>query len=88
VFYRKLRELLEIAIEMLPNDSQRRVLQLRFGLLDGRPRTLERLTQDYRPKRCSETVRRLLMDGLVSLKHVLAKMRLTDVVEQYMDEVV
>jgi len=80
---RCLEELLEVALELLPHGAQRQALRLRYGLADGRPRTLREVGAGMRPPRSVETARQLVADGQAGLGRVLGRLRLTGAMEQH-----
>ena len=60
-------------------DREQRVLSLRFGLEDGRPRTLEELGQEFHVTR--ERVRQIEAKALRKLRHPSRARRLRDYLE-------
>ncbi|KAK9818983.1 hypothetical protein WJX81_003529 [Elliptochloris bilobata] len=79
---RHLEQLLSLAVELLPVEQQRTALRLRFGLADGRWRTLRQVAAGM--GRSQETARQAVADGVRSLERVLARLRLTSAVEEHM----
>ena len=76
------RELLKLQLnEMLSEltDRERRVLMLRFGLEDGRPRTLEEIARDF--DRTRERVRQIEAKALRKLRHPSRSRKLKDYLE-------
>ena len=80
--HRDLEQLLSLAVELLPVAQQRTALRLRFGLADGRWRTLQQVADAM--GRSQETARTNIASGVRSLESVLAKLRLTGAVEAHM----
>jgi RNA polymerase primary sigma factor len=61
------------------SDRERRVIELRFGLIDGRPRTLEEVGREFGVTR--ERVRQIESKTLVKLRHPSRSARLKDFLE-------
>ncbi|GAB6138424.1 sigma-70 family RNA polymerase sigma factor [Halanaerobaculum tunisiense] len=61
-----LKQELEGVLDTL-DEREKRILQLRFGLLDGRPRTLREIGQDYDLSR--ERIRQIEKKALQRLRH-------------------
>ncbi len=70
-----LREELETALESL-TDRERQVVQLRFGLIDGRARTLEEVGKEFNVTR--ERIRQIEAKALRKLRHPSRSKRLKD----------
>jgi RNA polymerase primary sigma factor len=70
-----LRELMESALKMLKQREQR-VLRLRFGFIDGRPRTLEEVGAECNVTR--ERIRQLEAKALRALRHPSRSRKLVD----------
>ncbi len=70
-----LREELETALESL-TDRERQVVQLRFGLVDGRARTLEEVGKEFNVTR--ERIRQIEAKALRKLRHPSRSKRLKD----------
>jgi RNA polymerase primary sigma factor len=73
-----LRELMESALKRLRQREQR-VLRLRFGFDDGRPRTLEEVGAECNVTR--ERIRQLEAKALRALRHPSRSRKLVDFVE-------
>jgi RNA polymerase primary sigma factor len=73
-----LTEALEEALEEL-NDRERAVIRLRFGLDDGKPRTLEEVGQKFGVTR--ERIRQIESKTLGKLRHPTRSMRLQEFLE-------
>lgn len=72
------RELVSVLASLTPREQ--RVLSLRFGLEDGRPRTLEELGQEFNVTR--ERVRQIEAKALRKLRHPSRAKRLRDYLEE------
>ena len=72
------RELVSVLASL--TDREQRVLSLRFGLEDGRPRTLEELGQEFHVTR--ERVRQIEAKALRKLRHPSRAKRLRDYLEE------
>ena len=72
------RELVSVLSSL--TDREQRVLSLRFGLEDGRPRTLEELGQEFHVTR--ERVRQIEAKALRKLRHPSRAKRLRDYLEE------
>ena len=70
-----LREELSTALESL-TDRERQVVQLRFGLIDGRARTLEEVGKEFNVTR--ERIRQIEAKALRKLRHPSRRKRLRD----------
>ncbi len=70
-----LKEQMEVLLETLEN-RERQVLELRFGLLDGQPRTLEEVGQAFGVTR--ERVRQIETKALRKLRHPVRSRKLRD----------
>lgn len=70
-----LREELSTALESL-TDRERQVVQLRFGLIDGRARTLEEVGKEFNVTR--ERIRQIEAKALRKLRHPSRSKRLKD----------
>lgn len=70
-----LREELSTALESL-TDRERQVVQLRFGLMDGRARTLEEVGKEFNVTR--ERIRQIEAKALRKLRHPSRSKRLKD----------
>ena len=81
-FRRDLEQLLSLAVELLPVEQQRTALRLRFGLADGRWRTLQQVADAM--GRSQETARTSIAAGVRGVERVLAKLRLTGAIEEHM----
>jgi len=77
--FKLLQEQLEDVLDDL-NTREKRVIQLRFGLLDGQPRTLEEVGRVFGVTR--ERIRQIESKTLSKLRHPSRSGRLRD----YMDE--
>lgn len=76
--FQLLREQVEEVLETL-SDRERRVLQLRFGLEDGRSRTLEEVGRDFNVTR--ERIRQIEAKALRKLRHPSRSRKLRDFLE-------
>ena len=76
--YLLLKEQVEGVLSTL-NDRERRVLQLRFGLEDGRSRTLEEVGRDFGVTR--ERIRQIEAKALRKLRHPSRSQKLRDFLE-------
>jgi RNA polymerase primary sigma factor len=74
-----LREQLDAVLHAL-TDREKKVIQLRFGLLDGQPRTLEEVGQEFGVTR--ERIRQIESKTLSKLRHPSRSQKLRD----YLDE--
>ena len=72
------RELVSVLASLTPREQK--VLSLRFGLEDGRPRTLEELGQEFHVTR--ERVRQIEAKALRKLRHPSRAKRLRDYLEE------
>ena len=72
------RELVSVLASLTPREQ--RVLSLRFGLEDGRPRTLEELGQEFNVTR--ERVRQIEAKALRKLRHPSRAKRLREYLEE------
>lgn len=70
-----LREQMRDALEVL-SDRERQVLEMRFGLIDGQPRTLEEVGQAFQVTR--ERIRQIEAKALRKLRHPLRSRKLKD----------
>jgi RNA polymerase primary sigma factor len=70
-----LQEDLRSVLETL-SDRERRVLELRFGLADGRPRTLEEIGKEFNLTR--ERIRQIEAKALAKLRHPSAPAKLKE----------
>ena len=70
-----LREELKSALESL-TDRERQVIELRFGLLDGRARTLEEVGKEFNVTR--ERIRQIEAKALRKLRHPSRSKKLRD----------
>ena len=61
------------------NDRERKVIELRFGLIDGRPRTLEEVGREFGVTR--ERIRQIEHKTLAKLRHPSRSGRLRDYLE-------
>ncbi len=77
--YSLLKEQLAEAMEGL-TDRERKVLQLRFGLIDGRPHTLEEVGREFNVTR--ERIRQIEAKALRKLRHPSRSRKLKD----YLDD--
>ncbi|MDL2310921.1 RNA polymerase sigma factor RpoD [Peptostreptococcaceae bacterium OttesenSCG-928-C18] len=73
-----LREQLNEILSTL-NDRERKVLELRFGLVDGTPRTLEEVGKEFNVTR--ERIRQIEAKALRKLKHPSRSQKLKDFLE-------
>lgn len=73
-----LKEQIEEVLSTL-NDRERKVLVLRFGLEDGRPRTLEEVGREFQVTR--ERIRQIEAKALRKLKHPSRSKKLRDYLE-------
>ncbi len=73
--FRLLQEYLQLALENL-NDRERQVLIMRFGLADGRVRTLEEVGEQFSVTR--ERIRQLETKALAKLRHPNNSRKLED----------
>jgi RNA polymerase primary sigma factor len=73
-----LQEELESVLHTLP-EREKEVIQLRFGLLDGHPRTLEEVGREFRVSR--ERVRQIESKTLSKLRHPSLSQKLRDYLE-------
>ena len=73
-----LKELVEDVLETL-NIRERRVLQMRFGLEDGRGRTLEEVGREFGVTR--ERIRQIEAKALRKLRHPSRSRKLKDFLE-------
>jgi RNA polymerase primary sigma factor len=73
--FRLLQEYLQLALEGL-NDREREVLIMRFGLADGRVRTLEEVGERFSVTR--ERIRQLETKALAKLRHPNNSRKLED----------
>jgi len=76
--FQLLREQVEGVLSTL-SDRERRVLQLRFGLEDGRSRTLEEVGRDFGVTR--ERIRQIEAKALRKLRHPSRSRKLRDFLE-------
>jgi len=76
--YQLLKELVEDVLDTL-NHRERRVLQLRFGLEDGRSRTLEEVGREFGVTR--ERIRQIEAKALRKLRHPSRSRKLKDFLE-------
>ena len=76
--FKLLQEQLEEVLDDL-NTREKRVIQLRFGLLDGQPRTLEEVGQVFGVTR--ERIRQIESKTLSKLRHPSRSGRLRDYIE-------
>ena len=76
--YQLLREQVEDVLNTL-SDRERRVLELRFGLIDGRSRTLEEVGRDFGVTR--ERIRQIEAKALRKLRHPTRSRKLRDFLE-------
>ena len=60
-------------------DRERKVIELRFGLVDGHPRTLEEVGREFGVTR--ERIRQIESKTLAKLRHPSRSTRLRDYVE-------
>ena len=73
-----LQEQLELVLDSL-SEREVRVIQMRFGLLDGRPRTLEEVGQEFGVTR--ERIRQIESKTLSKLRHPSRSQKLRDYLE-------
>ncbi len=73
-----LKEQVQEVLDML-DPRERRVLQLRFGLEDGRSRTLEEVGREFRVTR--ERIRQIEVQALAKLRHPSRSRKLRDYLE-------
>jgi RNA polymerase primary sigma factor len=73
-----LKEQVEAVLDSL-NGRERRVLQLRFGLEDGRARTLEEVGKEFNVTR--ERIRQIEAKALRKLRHPSRSRKLKDYLE-------
>ena len=73
-----LKQMLSDVLDTL-SDRERRVIILRFGLLDGRQRTLEEVGQEFDVTR--ERIRQIETKALRKLRHPTRSRRLKDFLE-------
>ena len=76
--YQLLREQVEEVLNTL-SERERRVLELRFGLIDGRSRTLEEVGRDFGVTR--ERIRQIEAKALRKLRHPTRSRKLRDFLE-------
>ena len=76
--YQLLKEQVEDVLNTL-SDRERRVLELRFGLIDGRSRTLEEVGRDFGVTR--ERIRQIEAKALRKLRHPTRSRKLRDFLE-------
>jgi RNA polymerase primary sigma factor len=76
--YRLLHDQLEDALDTL-TERERVVLKLRFGLIDGRPHTLEEVGREFRVTR--ERIRQIESKALRKLRHPSQSRKLIDYLE-------
>jgi RNA polymerase primary sigma factor len=76
--YHLLKEQVEFVLESL-NEREARVLQLRFGLEDGRSRTLEEVGREFGVTR--ERIRQIEAKALRKLRHPSRSRKLRDFLE-------
>ena len=76
--YQLLREQVEDVLNTL-SERERRVLELRFGLIDGRSRTLEEVGRDFGVTR--ERIRQIEAKALRKLRHPTRSRKLRDFLE-------
>ena len=76
--YQLLREQVEVVLGTL-SERERRVLQLRFGLQDGRSRTLEQVGREFGVTR--ERIRQIEAKALRKLRHPSRSCKLRDFLE-------
>jgi RNA polymerase primary sigma factor len=79
VAYELLREQLEDALDDLTY-REKRIVQLRFGLLDGRPRTLEEVGNVFGVTR--ERIRQIESKTLMKLRHPSVSGPLRDYIDE------
>ena len=73
--YQMLREQVEAVLNSL-SDRERKVLRLRFGLEDGRTRTLEEVGREFSVTR--ERIRQIEAKALRKLRHPARSQKLKD----------
>ena len=73
-----LREQLDEILDTL-TDRERKVLTLRFGLIDGRARTLEEVGKEFNVTR--ERIRQIEAKALRKLRHPTRSKRIKDYLE-------
>jgi RNA polymerase primary sigma factor len=73
-----LQEQLESVLHIL-SEREKKVIQLRFGLLDGHPRTLAEVGREFRVSR--ERVRQIESKTLSKLRHPSLSQKLRDNLE-------
>jgi RNA polymerase primary sigma factor len=73
-----LQEQLESVLHTLP-EREKKVIQLRFGLLDGHPRTLAEVGREFRVSR--ERIRQIESKTLSKLRHPSLSQKLRDYLE-------
>ena len=76
--YQLLKEQVDSVLDTL-NDREKRVLQLRFGLEDGRSRTLEEVGREFGVTR--ERIRQIEAKALRKLRHPTRSKKLRDFLE-------
>jgi RNA polymerase primary sigma factor len=76
--FQMLKESVEVALESL-SERERQVLRLRFGLEDGRARTLEEVGREFRVTR--ERIRQIEAKALRKLRHPSRSRKLRDFLE-------
>ena len=76
--YQLLKEQVNTVLDTL-NDREKRVLQLRFGLEDGRSRTLEEVGREFGVTR--ERIRQIEAKALRKLRHPNRSKKLRDFLE-------
>ena len=62
-------------------DRERKVIELRFGLVDGHPRTLEEVGREFGVTR--ERIRQIESKTLAKLRHPSRSSKLKDYIESY-----
>ena len=73
-----LQEQLESVLHTL-SEREKKVIQLRFGLIDGHPRTLEEVGREFGVTR--ERIRQIESKTLSKLRHPTASQKLRDYLE-------